>query len=49
MIATLLLALGASFQEPDPRPNIRFLFADDQRPDAVGAFGNESIPIPRGR
>jgi arylsulfatase A-like enzyme len=27
----------------DPRPNVLFLFADDQRPDAVGAFGNEHI------
>ncbi|MAW61486.1 MAG: hypothetical protein CMJ94_11715 [Planctomycetes bacterium] len=28
------------------RPNILFLFADDHRPDAVGAFGNASIQTP---
>ncbi len=30
----------------DPRPNILFLFADDQRPDSVAAFGNSSIQTP---
>lgn len=29
-----------------PRPNIIFLFADDQRPDAVGALGNPHIHTP---
>ena len=28
------------------RPNILFLFADDQRPDSVGAFGNPHIRTP---
>jgi arylsulfatase A-like enzyme len=28
------------------KPNILFLFADDQRPDTVGAFGNEHIETP---
>ena len=34
---------GAS--RPD-RPNILFLFADDQRPDSVGAFGNAHVHTP---
>lgn len=38
------LALALSFLAvPDARPNVLFLFADDQRPDAVAAFGNEHI------
>ena len=28
------------------RPNVLFLLADDQRPDAVGAFGNPHITTP---
>lgn len=28
------------------RPNILFLFADDQRPDTIGAWGNERIQTP---
>jgi len=28
------------------RPNIVFLFADDQRPDTIGAHGNEHIQTP---
>ncbi len=38
--------LPGSRTAPDPRPNILFLFADDQRPDAVGAFGNEHLRTP---
>ncbi len=32
--------------QPGQRPNILFLFADDQRPDTIGALGNESIQTP---
>jgi arylsulfatase A-like enzyme len=28
------------------RPNILFILADDQRPDAIGAYGNEHIQTP---
>ncbi|MCP3918519.1 MAG: sulfatase-like hydrolase/transferase [bacterium] len=45
MLALLAACLLAA-QEPAPRPNVLFLFADDQRPDAVGAFGNEHIETP---
>ena len=31
---------------PSGRPNILFLFADDQRADTVGAWGNERIDTP---
>ncbi len=30
----------------DPRPNILFLFADDQRADTIGAWGNPHIKTP---
>ena len=43
--AVVLLVAVASGQE-SPRPSILFLFADDQRPDAVGAFGNPHILTP---
>src|SRR5438132_3444608 len=38
-------ALAAAAQEP-PRPNILFLFADDQRADTVAAWGNPHIKTP---
>ena len=41
--ALTLVAAAAVPQPQDGRPNILFLFADDQRPDAVGAFGNDAI------
>lgn len=40
---TLLAAKPDPDPEPDSRPNVLFLFADDQRPDTVGAFGNEHV------
>jgi arylsulfatase A-like enzyme len=50
MVRLLLLSILAlqapAAQEPDPRPNVLFLFADDQRPDAVAAFGNQHILTP---
>jgi arylsulfatase A-like enzyme len=40
-------ALGlALVSEPKARPNILFLFADDQRPDTIAALGNEFIKTP---
>ena len=40
----LLVALAPA-QDSRP-PNILFLFADDQRPDTIGAFGNPHIRTP---
>ena len=55
-VAPLALALACAPQatpepagdaEPqEPRPNILFLFADDQRADTIGAWGNELIDTP---
>ncbi len=39
-----LLCLSATHAAD--RPNVLILFADDQRPDSVGAFGNEVIQTP---
>ncbi|MYB20220.1 MAG: sulfatase-like hydrolase/transferase [Holophagales bacterium] len=37
---------AAGHSEPPPRPNILFLFADDQRADTIRAWGNELIDTP---
>ena len=54
--AALALLLGAlplaaqpaseAARPPSDRPNILFLFADDQRADTIGAWGNERIDTP---
>ncbi len=50
--AALLVALPLAAQPareaapPPDRPNILFLFADDQRADTIGAWGNELIDTP---
>lgn len=45
--ALLLLALGVREARCQPRrPNILFLFSDDQRADTIGAWGNEHIRTP---
>lgn len=41
--ATLPASLLAAKSQ---KPNVLFLFADDQRPDAVGAFGNPVVKTP---
>lgn len=41
-----LLLCGSAAGQDGRRPNILFLFADDHRPDAVAAFGNEHIQTP---
>ena len=47
LLALLSLILGGSIHAQDEeRPNILFLFADDHRPDAVGAYGNPHIETP---
>jgi arylsulfatase A-like enzyme len=44
--AVLIAALWASLAVAADRPNILFLFADDQRPDTVAALGNPIIRTP---
>lgn len=45
-----ILILGVSplsfAANPDPRPNILFIFADDQRADTIAALGNAHIKTP---
>ena len=45
LFAPILLALGCTSATPS-RPNILFLFADDQRADTIGAWGNPHIDTP---
>ena len=49
LLATLLLAPLAAFPAAAPtsaRPNILFIFADDQRADTIAALGNPVIKTP---
>jgi len=47
LTAGLTLVADAAFSASDgPRPNILFLFSDDQRPDTIHALGNELIETP---
>jgi arylsulfatase A-like enzyme len=43
---TLLLSPWAALHAADARPNIIFLFADDQRADTIGAHGNSHVQTP---
>ena len=43
-LAFCLLVSASAFAAD--KPNIVFLFADDQRPDTIGAHGNEHIQTP---
>jgi len=46
-IATAVVLLSFwSFARGDDRPNVLFLFADDQRPDTIAALGNDVIKTP---
>jgi arylsulfatase A-like enzyme len=46
-VLALLLVLGAAVAaRAQSRPNILFLFADDQRADTIAAWGNEHIRTP---
>lgn len=48
-LLTILVLLGAGCagrSEPPARPNVLFLFADDQRADTIGAWGNPHIRTP---
>src|SRR5262245_40714892 len=42
----LLPPMLAFAAEPAARPNVVFLFADDQRADTIGALGNPHIKTP---
>ena len=50
IVIVLLVGLGAPLAHgadaATSRPNILFLFADDQRPDTVAAYGNSHIRTP---
>ena len=46
MIRTLLTLLTLAALHASARPNIIFLFADDQRADTIGAHGNPHIQTP---
>jgi len=45
-ILILLTLAGCQSDTTPDRPHILFLFADDQRPDAIGAYGNDIIQTP---
>jgi arylsulfatase A-like enzyme len=46
-VLLLVLSLPGCLAEQEPeRPNILFIFSDDQRADALGAYGNEFISTP---
>lgn len=46
LLTTLLFALPAMLQAADSRPNIVFLFTDDQTVSAMGCYGNKEIITP---
>merc|ERR1711969_198472 len=49
IVLALLSGLGSPVREAEAagsRPNILFLFADDQRPDTIAAYGNSHIRTP---
>ncbi len=45
-LAFALLAIGASALAAAERPNVVFIFADDQRADTIAALGNPAIKTP---
>ncbi len=45
-VKTALFLAGISLSSQAQKPNILFLFADDQRADAIGASGNSYIKTP---
>jgi arylsulfatase A-like enzyme len=46
MALNVLLAPGGWAAEPPAKPNILFLFSDDQRADTIAALGNKYIQTP---
>jgi arylsulfatase A-like enzyme len=47
ILAVALAASGSLATEPDTKPNILFLLADDLRADAIGPYGNSRIKTPQ--
>jgi arylsulfatase A-like enzyme len=45
-LGLLVLASGAVAAERSPKPNVLFLFTDDQRYDTIHALGNDLIHTP---
>lgn len=46
ILSTLFVLLAAFVAKADDRPNVLFLFADDQRPDSIAALGNPTVKTP---
>ena len=46
LVPVALLLFTAPLVEAARRPNVLFLFADDQRPDTIAAYGNRHIQTP---
>lgn len=46
LLATAPMASQQTTAAEKRRPNVLFLFTDDQRPDAIGALGNPAIKTP---
>ena len=46
LAALALVAGGAAGAVNAPRPNVLFLFSDDQRADTIAALGNSQIRTP---
>ena len=46
VVLLILFAVLPMGLEASPRPNVVFLFTDDQRFDTIGALGNERIETP---
>lgn len=46
LLSGLFVSFGGLAETTEKRPNIILLFADDQRPDSVGAFGNPHVSTP---
>ncbi len=49
LLVLVFFVVAAAAQPPAPeprRPNILLLFADDQRTDSIGAFGNQAARTP---
>ena len=47
VVSCVLATVAAAQSLPRPKPNVIFLFTDDQRADTIGALGNEHIKTPR--
>ena len=46
LLIAIALLMSSGLSVSAARPNILFLFADDQRPDTIAAYGNRYIKTP---